>query len=258
MRKLLSLIVVFVAVAATAPTASAVTYGEPDAGEHPYVGFMIYFDPAEPGWFSCSGTRLDEDTLLTAAHCTYGVGTDGEVVLDPDGAPITTGGTDVWVTFGEVDVLAGWPARADSPAEQALYDARSAWLDANPAFYEGEAIPHPAYDDFAGFPVTYDVGVVQLTEDVLVGTTCRETPEGEVCYGELAPLGTAETLAGSPRNRNAALIESVGYGIQPVHPVPPVTALTTRGASTPRTVTSSSSNSRTDVARRPPGMLDGR
>jgi hypothetical protein len=29
--------------------AGAITYGEPDAGEHPYVGFMIFFDPTAPG-----------------------------------------------------------------------------------------------------------------------------------------------------------------------------------------------------------------
>ena len=37
---------------------------------------MIFFDPNEPGWFSCSGTLLDADTFLTAGHCTFGIGTD--------------------------------------------------------------------------------------------------------------------------------------------------------------------------------------
>ena len=102
---------------ATATPAGAITYGQPDAGEHPYVGFMIFFDPAEPGWFSCSGTLLDADTFLTAAHCTYGIGTKGEV------SPRTSGGTDVWVTFQEQEVLKGWPARADYPTEEALLAA---------------------------------------------------------------------------------------------------------------------------------------
>ena len=77
----------------------------------------------EPGWFSCSGTLMDEDTFLTAGHCTFGVGVEGAV--DPDG----TGGTDMWVSFDDDDVLAGWPARADYDTEEALYAARSAWLD---------------------------------------------------------------------------------------------------------------------------------
>jgi hypothetical protein len=186
-----------------ASPASAITYGQLDNGEHPYVGFMIFFDPAEPGWFSCSGTLLDQDTFLTAGHCTFPVGTDGEET------PGNTGGTDVWVTFDATDTLAGWPARADYPTEEALYDARRAWLESH-GYIQGEAIPHPKYDDFSGFPVNYDVGVVQLSEDVHMRT-----------YGELAPLGTAERLAGTTgRNRNSALVENVGYGIQSVQPRP--------------------------------------
>ena len=205
MRKLLlTLATALAAMVVAASPAAAITYGEPDAGEHPYVGFMIYFDPNEPGWFSCSGTLLDEDTFLTAGHCTYGIGVDGEV------APAPSGGTDVWVTFEETDVLAGWPARADYPTEEALYEARSAWLDANPDYISGTAYPHPDYDNFSGFPVNYDVGVVELDEAAPVTT-----------YGELAPLGTAEELAGGTgRDRNDALVENVGYGIQSIQPNP--------------------------------------
>ncbi len=188
--------------AATAIPAGAITYGEPDAGEHPYVGFMIYFDPNEPGWFSCTGTQLDEDTFLTAGHCTWGIGIDGEPARDHRG-------TDVWVTFDGDEVLAGWPARADYPTEEALYIARRAWLEAN-GYIQGTAIPHPDYDDFSGFPVTYDVGVVELHEDLDLDS-----------YGELADLGAVEQLAGETgRNRNNALVETVGYGIQSVQPHP--------------------------------------
>lgn len=187
-----------------AAPAGAITYGVPDEGEHPYVGFMIYFVPSEPGWFSCSGTLLDEDTFLTAGHCTYDIGSGG---LDTEG---TSGGTDVWVTFDETEVLAGWPARADYETEEALYAARRAWLDANPDFVTGTAIHHPLYDEFAGFPATYDVGVVELDEGAPMAT-----------YGVLAPLGTAETLAGrTGRGRNAALVETVGYGVQAIQPHP--------------------------------------
>jgi hypothetical protein len=171
---------------------------------------MIFFDPTAPGWFSCSGTLLDANTFLTAGHCTFGIGTDGEVVLGPDGEPLTSGGTDVWVTFDDTEVLAGWPARADYPTEEALYDARSAWLDANPDYISGTAYPHPDYDNFSGFPVNHDVGIVELDQDAPVTT-----------FGELAALGTAEALAGGTgRDRNSALVENVGYGIQSVQPKP--------------------------------------
>ena len=201
-RFALALAAVLASMVGTAMPAAAITYGEPDAGEHPYVGFMIYFDPNEPGWFSCSGTLLDADTFVTAGHCTYGVGTEGEAVG-------TSGGTDVWVTFDETDVLSGWPARADYPTEEALYEARVAWLESH-GFIQGVAYPHPDYDDFSGFPTNYDVGIVELDQGVALAQ-----------YGELAPLGTVEALAGTTgRNRNSALVETVGYGIQSVQPHP--------------------------------------
>jgi hypothetical protein len=191
-RLVLSLVAGLVGMVMVASPAAAITYGEPDAGEHPYVGFMIFFDPTAPGWFSCSGTLLDANTFLTAGHCTFGIGTD------------------VWVTFDETEVLAGWPARADYPTEEALYDARSAWLDANPDYISGTAYPHPDYDNFSGFPVNHDVGIVELDQDAPVTT-----------FGELAALGTAEALAaGTGRDRNSALVENVGYGIQSVQPKP--------------------------------------
>jgi hypothetical protein len=200
----LALLGVVVAVLAIAAPASAITYGEPDNGEHPYVGFMIFFDPTEPGWFSCSGTLLDPTVFLTAGHCTFNIGNDGE-------HKATTGGNDVWVTFDDTEVLKGWPARADFATEEALYAARSAWLNDNPDYTKGIAHPNPDYDNFADFPENHDVGVVTLDDAVDPG-------HGE--FGELAPLGTIDQMAAVSKNKNSALIETVGYGIQSIHPHP--------------------------------------
>jgi hypothetical protein len=83
-------------------------------------------------------------------------------------------------------------------------------LDANPDYISGTAYPHPDYDNFSGFPVNFDVGVVELDGAAPVTT-----------FGVLAPLGTAEELAGDTgRGRNSALVENVGYGIQSVQPKP--------------------------------------
>jgi hypothetical protein len=187
----------------TAAPASAITYGQLDNGEHPYVGFMIFFSPSDPGWFSCSGTLLDSTTFLTAGHCTFPVGTDSQPTAG------NSGGNDVWVTFDDTDVLAGWPKRADYPTEAALYAARSAWLNANPDYTRGTSYPNPQYDDFAQFPVNHDVGVVVLDDDAPIST-----------FGELAPIGTAEALVAAAKNKNDALVETVGYGIQSVQPHP--------------------------------------
>ena len=203
MRKLkLALVGVAALLIMTSAPASAITYGQPDAGEHPYVGFMIFFEPSAPGWFSCSGTLLDADTFLTAGHCTFGIGTDGA----DEGS---SGGNDVWVTFDPTETLAGWPARADFPDEASLYAARSGWLNANPEYTRGISHPSPNYDNFSAFPVNHDVGIVQLSEGVALNL-----------YGALAPLGTVDGMTAAASGRNSALIETVGYGIQAIQPHP--------------------------------------
>jgi hypothetical protein len=202
-RLRLALLGVFALLLSTAAPASAITYGQLDNGEHPYVGFMIFFSPSDPGWFSCSGTLLDSTTFLTAGHCTFPVGTNGQPTAGD------SGGNDVWVTFDDTDVLAGWPARADYPTEAALYAARSAWLNANPGYTTGTSYPNPNYDDFAQFPVNHDVGVVVLDDDAPIST-----------FGELAPIGTAEALVAAAKNKNDALVETAGYGTQSVQPHP--------------------------------------
>jgi hypothetical protein len=201
-RLYLALIALAAMLFVTASPVGAITYGQPDNGEHPYVGFMIFFDPTEPGWFSCSGALLDSTTFLSAGHCTFNIGNDGEHVA-------STGGNDVWVTFDPTDVLAGWPARADYPDEQSLYEARSAWLNANPDYVKGVAHPSPLYDNFASFPAIHDLGIVTLDEPVVMKT-----------YGELAPIGTVDEMAADASKRNAALVETVGYGIQAIQPHP--------------------------------------
>lgn len=222
-RLKMAIIGVAALILATAAPVGAITYGEPDAGEHPYVGLMIFFDPSTPGWFSCSGTLLNATVFLTAGHCTFNIGTDGE-------AEGSSGGNDVWVTVAPEDVLDGFPLRADYPDEATLYAARSAWLDANPDYITGTAFPSPLYDEFAEFPANHDVGVVVLDgTGISVGS-----------YGELAPLGSVETLvAGSSPGRNDALVETVGYGIQAIQPNP--MNVDTRFKSTSRIVQNMSS-----------------
>lgn len=206
-RLILSLATVLtLAACADAPTSTTevrgpdfITYGVTDDGEHPYVGFMLFFDPNEPGWFSCSGTLLDGQTYLSAGHCTFGVGTNGRVT--PNG----TGGNDVWVSFKEKVDLTGFPRRADFPDDEAgLYAARSAWLNANRDFIRGTSYPHPEYDNFADFPANHDVGVVELDKS----TRLRQ-------YGVLSRLGTLDALA---KAGDKVIIETAGYGIQEIKP----------------------------------------
>lgn len=63
------------AIAVTATAAGAIRYGEPDNGEHPYVGLMVGNDAAGNPLFRCSGTLIDATHFLTAGHCTEGTAT---------------------------------------------------------------------------------------------------------------------------------------------------------------------------------------
>jgi secreted trypsin-like serine protease len=69
--------------------AGAITYGEPDGTAHPNVGALIvdFADDDEGPNHICSGTLIDEDVFLTAAHCT--------VFLTPEDQVYVSFATDV-------------------------------------------------------------------------------------------------------------------------------------------------------------------
>jgi hypothetical protein len=72
LRKLFVLLVALAAVAIAASPANAVLYGQPDEGEHPYVGVVRFFDEDGNYLWRCTGTLIAPKVLLTAGHCTFG------------------------------------------------------------------------------------------------------------------------------------------------------------------------------------------
>jgi len=175
-RRVAVSVVAIAAMLSGATAATAATFGEPDNGEHPFVG-LIYFETPD-GIFRCSGTLMSPDVVLTAGHCTESAG--GVV------------NSRTWVSFTEQIVI---------PDDiLALPDDEfAAYLDARGDFISGQAVPHPDYADFADFPRTFDVGLVLLDEPVAMAT-----------YGALPPRGLLETLSG----RDKSGFTVVGYGLQ--------------------------------------------
>ncbi|MEX2625589.1 MAG: trypsin-like serine protease [Ilumatobacteraceae bacterium] len=207
--------VAIVGLMAVALPAAAITWGTPDDGAHPMVGQLFYFvaddiDPRfdDPGaWYSCTGTLLSSTVVLTAGHCTHGIGADGGSTLDDGGS----GGTDVWITFEEFpnidEVLTG--LGSDSYERDENGDRYADWaaaFDADQRWHGGTAFPHEDYDP-ARF-VMADVGVVVLDTPV---------PTEEVgAYGELPDAGYLDVVS---RDRSHdQLFTPVGYGVQAMVP----------------------------------------
>jgi hypothetical protein len=154
----------------------AITFGQPDGGEHPHVGTLLFVQNGA-GFFSCSGTLLSPTVMLTAGHCVEGNGLKNDVT---------------YVRFDE-DALAGF---GDYPTLQDWFD--NEWILA------ADVIPHPQFDDYSEFPLTYDTGLVILSEPVNPGT-----------FGVLPPEGFLEGVLATKGNYTNWWT-AVGYGSQGV------------------------------------------
>lgn len=152
-----------------------ITWGQPDRGEHPNVGTLLFVQNGI-GYFSCTGTMIAPRVMLTAGHCVSGADENG--VQQPN-----------QITY----------VRFDEDAIGDLYAPLSAWFDEKWILAD-EVIAHPLWEDYADFPYTYDIGVVILSEPYYPSNG----------FGTLPELGFLEDLRGKDRQS----FESVGYGRQ--------------------------------------------
>ena len=210
-RITLGAIVAAAALLASTLPAAAITNGQPDAGEHPFVGQLLFHVPDavdprfdSPGaWFTCTGTLMDDLTVLTAGHCVFGTGREGVTTTLPTGTMGPAGGTDVWISFAEVPDYSILPSSSSfAPAGNAeRYRAWSAALDEDETWREATAYAHPEYDDTAFFQ--HDLGVLVLDQAAPAGATSAG-------FGEVATLGLLDTLS----RVKGQTFEPVGYGLE--------------------------------------------
>lgn len=167
---------------ALAGVASAITWGESDGDNHPHVVNLLFVQNGE-GYFSCTGTMLTSTVVLTAGHCTGWLDEQGN--LQANEATYVTNEPDIWEFFD---------------ATRGSYPSTAAWLEGE--WNAGQAVPHPQYADFAGFPDTFDIGLVVLDEPLVV-------PE----YGVLPTLGQFDYLTTMKMAPSQRMVEVVGYGL---------------------------------------------
>lgn len=221
MRRKLPLLAALIGAVLIAAPVSAITNGGPDTvnglptgqPEHPYVGELLFYVPdvessrfSDPGgWFTCTGTLMNSRYVVTAGHCTFGIGRNSVSTThngaDTDAAHGGVGGTDVWISFApkpNFDIL---PASSTFTTQAARYAAWSSALNASSEWHRATATPHPLYDDLAFF--VHDAGVLRLGSTVTMSK-----------YGALAPLNWLDRYRSQPRNEHR--FETVGYGLERV------------------------------------------
>ena len=133
MKRIRMLMVGLALVAAVAgfAAASAIKYGEPDNGRHPYVGLMVAQDANGKPLWRCSGTLISPTVFLTAGHCTEAPAAHVEIWFDDD-------------------VETGIPGNGYPNTGQA----------------SGTPYTHPQYDPAAFY--LHDLGVVELDSPVVM------------------------------------------------------------------------------------------
>ncbi len=158
-----------------AGVASAVTNGQPDGDNHPYVGLLIFdYAPGQPGW-RCSGSLIAPTIVLTAGHCTDGA-VAARVWFDSD------------VTYDAVPYpLYPFGGPGSGAVEGIPYTNPDYGSPDNP-YGGGNGLPAFSYRD---------IGIVVLSEPVYMDE-----------YAVLPEAGLVDTL------KNKTPVDFVGYGVQ--------------------------------------------
>ena len=173
------------------PAAAINSYNAVPAPERTEVGaFVALWDRDEDGTYDrfdwvCSGAMIDDDTYLTAAHCTddWPAGTRFFVSLEQDVQTLLDDATEAGMT----------------PAEQAAHFLAEGWV------VEGDPHQDPAYPGNSAD--SHDIGVIDFADrDVTPQDVWDFTPATLPEAGQLDALGS--------RALDAAEWWAVGYGTE--------------------------------------------
>ena len=187
--------IVLVAVLVAGPVL-AITGTFYDDFEHPFVGMVVFYDSNGDFIWRCSGSLIDEYTLLTAGHCT----------------DTAEGAASARVYFQQ-DAGANYDPELE-------YDPVTGYPDYCAAGTEGtlcttsDEIYNFGFANFAGFPDIHDAGLVILDEPIYLSE-----------YGVLPEAGTLDDLQ-THRSTNDTVFTASGYGLsyssQPQSAVPTI------------------------------------
>jgi len=133
-----------------------VKLGQPDNGQHPFVGLIVFYNPDGTAAWRCSGTLISPKVVVTAAHCTELRGS-ARIYFDED-----------------VETL----------RNQGIYPYHDSGNS-----YTGKAYPSPWWQGRLLIPNTGDVGVVVL--DTAVTTVDTSTLPALAPAGYLDQLATS-------------------------------------------------------------------
>jgi len=164
--------------AVVAPSASAITGGEPDGNRHPNVGLILFY--TDEGRFRCSATLISPTVLITAAHCT----------ADTVGSTLVTFDSVIAEQPPSPFPVAADPSVGYTPAEIAAA-----------GYLSGTASAHPDYSNFTDLANWNDVGVIVL-----------DAPVTGITPATLAPENYLDQF-GQP-TLNSTIFEVVGYGTE--------------------------------------------